>query len=162
MKFGIASCGFRANISRCYGIYPYPIYRILQSCTPYHHIQTCHCCVIYSVTWPGLLSCRGWKYGGWSFSYSEEWHTYRQKMHRRSYINLLYQVPLRQIAINSTHKINNAVTEKNCIESSFKISKHCMDLISNLQGINKVNFVRINLFLWIIWRQSRFLKQMHR
>jgi len=157
VELWIASCGFGANVSRRNGIYSNTIGRVLKSCTANHHIQTRHRSVINRMTWPGLLSCRRRKYGSWALSYSKKRHTYWQDVHGWTDINLLYQIPLGQVTIDATHKIDDSVTENDCIKSPFKIPHHCMHLIGYLQGIDKVNFVRINLFQRIISRQSCLL-----
>lgn len=99
------------------------------------------------MSWPWLFSSRGWKNSCWAPSHSQERHTYRQHLHRWSHINFLNEVPFRQVAIYSSHKVDQAVAEEDDVYSAIKISQHLMALCRNFNCINKIYFIWVDSFI---------------
>ena len=62
----------------------------------------------------------------------------------------MHEIPFRQVAVNTTHEVNNPMTKENSIELSFHVPKSLMKLGSNLNGIHEVALVRINSFVLFV------------
>jgi hypothetical protein len=69
------------------------------------------------------------------------------------------EIPFWQVAVNTTHEIDNSVTEENSIKLSLHISEGLMNLGRNLNWVNEIAFVRVNSFILFIsgWNFAKSL-----